>query len=143
MPWKQTKVVEERRKLVLAMVARREPVRVICRHFGVSRQSAYKFLRRFEREGVAGLRDQLRGRRSRARWQENPAVAAAGTAATADVGRAQAAVELTAALPAGAAAGSAHDQAVVARGGRGADPAPTTEVCPGGAAASPLCPRQQ
>jgi putative transposase len=61
MPWKQNSLVQERKKLVLALLARREPVRIIGRRFGVSRQTAYKFLRRFLQAGLAGLQDQPRG----------------------------------------------------------------------------------
>src|SRR4051812_44881270 len=70
MPWKQNLVKEQRRELVLAMLARREAVAGICRRFGVSRQSAYKFVRRFMREGLAGLKDRKRGRQPVQRWQK-------------------------------------------------------------------------
>jgi len=70
MPWKQKQVKEQRRELVLAMLARREAVAKICRRFGVSRQSAYKFVRRFMREGLAGLKDRARGRKPVQRWRK-------------------------------------------------------------------------
>jgi putative transposase len=57
MPWKDVSVVRQRRELVAALLARTEAVAVICRRFGVSRPTAYKFLRRFRASGGAGLRD--------------------------------------------------------------------------------------
>lgn len=65
MPWRQRSVFEERKQLVEAMLAGRDSVRKLCVRFGVSRQSAYKFLERFRAEGWAGLRDRPRGRRPR------------------------------------------------------------------------------
>jgi putative transposase len=70
MPWKQTSVEKQRHELVLAVLRRRETVGKICRRFKVSRQSAYKFVRRFMREGLAGLKDRARGRRPLQRWRE-------------------------------------------------------------------------
>lgn len=49
----------------MGMLARVEPVGVLCARFGVSRQIAYKFLKRFQRKGWSGLRDLPRGRRPR------------------------------------------------------------------------------
>lgn len=63
MPWKKNSLVEQRKTLVIAMLARREPVRVICRRYGVSRPTAYKYVRRFLRNGIAGLGEARRGRR--------------------------------------------------------------------------------
>jgi transposase len=63
MPWKQNSLIEQREKLVLAMQGRRESVRVLCRRLGISRQSAYKYLRRFKQEGRSGLKTRRRGPR--------------------------------------------------------------------------------
>ena len=61
MPWKQSSTVEQRERLVLALIARKEPVGAICRKFGVSRQTAYKFRKRFLRDGRRGLGEERRG----------------------------------------------------------------------------------
>jgi putative transposase len=61
MPWKNASRIEQRKQLVMALLARRETVVVICRRFGVSRQSAYKFRRRFLQSGGKGLHDLPRG----------------------------------------------------------------------------------
>jgi len=62
-------------ELVQAMLAGGEPVVAICRRFGVSRQTAYKFLARFRADGGAGLRDHSRvparaHARQAPRWRE-------------------------------------------------------------------------
>jgi len=71
MPWKQTSLPAMRAQLVQAVLARHEPVGQVCRRFGVSRQTAYKYTNRFLREGPCGLADQTRGRKPRTdlRWQ--------------------------------------------------------------------------
>lgn len=61
--------IKKRLELVMAMVGRTEPVATICRRFGVSRPVAYKYLRRFEQEGLAGLEERSR-RRLRGGWGE-------------------------------------------------------------------------
>ena len=60
MPWKKSSVEAQRYELVTTLLLQREEVRVICARFGVSRQTAYKFLRRFKSDGKAGLRDRTR-----------------------------------------------------------------------------------
>jgi len=72
MPWKKSSVVEQREELVLAILARREPVWRICRRCKVSRPTAYKYLRRFLQQGKAGLVEQPRGRRPKdgERWRD-------------------------------------------------------------------------
>ncbi len=57
MPWKVSSVVSERLEFVrqaeLGVVSFRE----LCRRFGISAPSGYKWLRRFEAEGAGGLED--------------------------------------------------------------------------------------
>jgi transposase InsO family protein len=60
MPWKKSSVAAQRRALVQALLAGRDSVAVSCQHFGVSRQTAYKFWRRFRALGAAGLRNRSR-----------------------------------------------------------------------------------
>ena len=55
MPWINQTTTEQKLSLVLAILSRREPVAVLCRRFKVSRQSAYKYLRRFKQHGRNGL----------------------------------------------------------------------------------------
>jgi putative transposase len=55
MPWKITSLLRARQRLVEAALARRKPLKELCRDFGVSRQTAYKWLTRFRAKGRAGL----------------------------------------------------------------------------------------
>lgn len=72
MPWKNSSPLDQRKQLVLALLAGREPAWRICRRFGVSRQTAYKLRRRFLQSGRRGLRDQRRGRppQQTGRWAQ-------------------------------------------------------------------------
>ena len=83
MPWKETRVVDERTRFVLAAEAGEEPMAAVCRRFGISRQHGYKWLERWRAEGVAGLAD-----RSRAPLNHPQAVAAELIEACLDVRRA-------------------------------------------------------
>lgn len=68
MPWKVLSVAEERLRLVRALLARKSTVLVICRQFGVSRQTGYKYLKRWTAVGFAGLQDQSRRPVRTAAW---------------------------------------------------------------------------
>lgn len=57
MPWKEPSVRRQRHALVKALLARREPTKTLCERFGITRQTAYKFLRRFVAQGTRGLDD--------------------------------------------------------------------------------------
>jgi len=60
MPWKPSLVETQRFELIKVLLLQREEVGAVCKRFGVSRQTGYKFLRRFKSEGKLGLRDQTR-----------------------------------------------------------------------------------
>jgi len=60
MPWKTVSLLKVRQRLVEAVLARRQTLREICRRFGVSRKTAYKWMRRFRRCGFPGLHDHPR-----------------------------------------------------------------------------------
>ena len=55
MPWKTVSLLRVRQRLVEAALARRKPLKKLCRAFGISRQTAYKWLTRFRAKGRAGL----------------------------------------------------------------------------------------
>ena len=57
MPWKIISLIRARQQLINSVLARRHSLQSIARRFGVSRKTVYKWLRRFRRKGVAGLRD--------------------------------------------------------------------------------------
>lgn len=60
MSWKETRVQDERLKLVQAFAAGEQSRAEICRRYGVSRKTGYKWYEQFLREGVAGLADRSR-----------------------------------------------------------------------------------
>jgi transposase InsO family protein len=55
MGWKETCAVDERMQFVLAARTHEESIAALCRRFGVSRRTGYKWLTRFEEEGAPGL----------------------------------------------------------------------------------------
>jgi putative transposase len=69
MPWKIISLVQGRCHLVKLLLKAQEPVRELCRLFGVSRQTAYKWKERFLEAGRRGLRDRSRRpKHSPGRW---------------------------------------------------------------------------
>ena len=57
MPWKETCAVDERIEFVLAVLNSGEGKAELCRRFGISRRTGYKWLIRFGEGGRAGLED--------------------------------------------------------------------------------------
>jgi putative transposase len=60
MGWMETCALDERMRFLMAVERREEPFAVVCRLFGVSRKTGYKWLSRFKDTGVAGLSDRSR-----------------------------------------------------------------------------------
>lgn len=60
MPWKQSGPMEERIRFVAAYQDGLWTMSELCQHFGISRRVGYKILRRYEHEGLEGLKDQSR-----------------------------------------------------------------------------------
>jgi transposase InsO family protein len=60
MPWTETVVLDERVRFVLACKDSGDSMAVLCRRFGISRRTGYKWLDRYERSGPAGLEDRSR-----------------------------------------------------------------------------------
>jgi putative transposase len=60
MVWKETCAMEERMRFVDAVVENTETFAAVCRRFGVSRKTGYKWFARYQAEGVEGLQDQSR-----------------------------------------------------------------------------------
>src|SRR5215831_229119 len=57
MPWPERLIVSLRKEFVLRVLGKEAPVAELCRQYGISRKTAYKWLRRFEEHGVVGLTD--------------------------------------------------------------------------------------
>jgi len=60
MGWKETCVVEERFKFIQDCRRELESFAELCRRYGVSRKTGYKWWQRYQAEGLDGLRDQSR-----------------------------------------------------------------------------------
>lgn len=60
MPWKECTVEGTKLELVIQMKRGGVPIAELCRRQGVSRKTAYKWLRRYETEGESGLREKSR-----------------------------------------------------------------------------------
>ena len=58
--WTETCAMDERMRFVLAAERQEEAFAALCRRFGVSRKTGYKWLDRYEAEGVEGLMDRSR-----------------------------------------------------------------------------------
>ena len=63
MAWKETHVHDERVNFVREVEAGDESIAALCRVYGVSRKTGYKWWARYEQEGVAGLADRSRAPR--------------------------------------------------------------------------------
>src|SRR5450759_4474795 len=57
MPWKETSVQEERFRLIEAWKEDRRSLAALCRDYGVTRRTGYKWIERYQAEGLDGLRD--------------------------------------------------------------------------------------
>lgn len=60
MPWKETCPMEERKKFIEAWLRGEESFAGLCAQFGISRKTGYKWVERFENEGLPGLADRSR-----------------------------------------------------------------------------------
>jgi transposase-like protein len=91
MPWKETTRMSLRMEFVKQALKRGRNINELCRRYGISRKTGYKWLRRYQAVGAEGLQD-------RSRWpQRSPnrtpaAVGAAGAQSarcTPSLGRSQ------------------------------------------------------
>jgi len=60
MPWKEISAMEERRGFLVEWLGREVGMAELCRRYGISRVTGYKWVGRFEKEGWTGLQDQSR-----------------------------------------------------------------------------------
>ena len=60
MGWKKTCAMDERMRFVMAVEGQQETFAAVCRRFGVSRKTGYKWLARYDEAGVEGLADRSR-----------------------------------------------------------------------------------
>jgi len=57
MPWKEMKIMEQRWEFVREYMSGEWEMSELCRRHGISRPTGYKWLSRYEEEGMEGLRD--------------------------------------------------------------------------------------
>lgn len=60
MPWKETSVMNVRTEFVLRVFESKVPFNDLCKEFGISRKTGYKWKERFLEQGLEGLTDQSR-----------------------------------------------------------------------------------
>lgn len=60
MPWKEVSTVSQRREFVMFAGADEANVSALCARYGISRNTGYKWLRRFGADGEPGLQDRSR-----------------------------------------------------------------------------------
>lgn len=64
MPFTETSVMHERVCFVVACLRGEEPMALLCARYGISRKTGYKWLRRYQEAGAAGLADRSRAPRT-------------------------------------------------------------------------------
>ena len=60
MPWREVCPMDEKVRLIAALVAREESVTAVCEQLGISRKTAYKWLWRYREHAAADLRERSR-----------------------------------------------------------------------------------
>lgn len=64
MPWLETDVIKERTGFVLDYESELFSMTELCERYGISRQTGHELWRRYQAQGLAGLRDRPRGPKS-------------------------------------------------------------------------------
>lgn len=60
MAWKETTTMEQKIEFITEWRSGSFAITELCREFGISRPTAYKYIKRYEREGLDGLRERAR-----------------------------------------------------------------------------------
>ena len=60
MPWKETTTMSERKEFIREALKDETNISALCREYGISRKTGYKWLKRYREEGLGGLMDQSR-----------------------------------------------------------------------------------
>ena len=60
MPWKELPIMDQRAEFIHLLHHSDHSMSELCRQYGISRKTGYKWLARYESEGVAGLSDRSR-----------------------------------------------------------------------------------
>lgn len=67
MPWKATCPMDERMQFIAAWLQGEDSMSVLCRRFGISRKSGYKWRERYRADGAAGLQERSHAPHQQAR----------------------------------------------------------------------------
>ena len=65
MPWKETNAMKEKRSFIDAMLKQSKPFRELCREYGISEKTGYKWRNRFLERGYSGLEEESRAPQKR------------------------------------------------------------------------------
>jgi putative transposase len=68
MPWKESRIMNEKIKFVGDVLKGDRTMTELCRTYGIARKTGYKWLERYQTAGPAGL-EELRTDLNDARWQ--------------------------------------------------------------------------
>ncbi len=60
MPWSETSTMDQKRLFIQDYVRGSFEMAELCRRYGISRPTGYKWIRRFEEEGFPGLKERSR-----------------------------------------------------------------------------------
>jgi putative transposase len=60
MPWTETRIVDQRTEFVLRAIQQSQPFGELCREFGISRKTGYKWKERCLRQGLESMADRSR-----------------------------------------------------------------------------------
>jgi transposase InsO family protein len=64
MPWKETRVADERKAFIEEFLAGQDTIKELCRRYGISEKTGHKWKNRFMERGIAGLNDKSRAPQS-------------------------------------------------------------------------------
>jgi len=67
MAWRITKVKDQRKQFIKNVLQYEQSFTDICEEFGISRQTGYKWLRRYKNQGESGLEDRKSSRHTQDR----------------------------------------------------------------------------
>lgn len=66
MPWNERRVMNEKIRFINEVNASEESLAEVCRQFGISRKTAYKWMKRYQEQGPSGLEERSHAVRSQA-----------------------------------------------------------------------------
>ena len=68
MPWEKTDVISIRKEFVRLAEPEGSNIRLLCKRFGISSRTAYKWIQRYKENGETGLKDKSKRPKHILRW---------------------------------------------------------------------------